>query len=456
VTLQRRAFLAAAPLLLAATVRAQTRDVAAGKDSSPIAVHSAIAPMTNLVVAASMAAPLSAARASEETSPDAHLLDAPAAPLDLAGNLHSQAARTVAEWKASRAPNAAAEPSETASVLLPHESINFDGSAPQSDEVLALVGRLRIDSAAIGRAISDSRTLNEATLRLNGMGLFTLSQLHALGVAEVRERMLLQALWRRTAPFIAAPFPTDSSWGVPALKVATSRATYFVHGLNHGSFVVSHRGDVLRAVRKIAAEGHALYSEQNFPINYGYTYGRETRDHVISPAGQVLVQGAAQGFSAAAVRLTRILGDVLRGGGALLTGGWLALTPANPPASVLFLLFAASAAGLAAAPWVRRLAMLRRAAVNRRDGYFDDADHFEGLAKHTMTGKADLEALRTLELPGALRAEEDLWSRRSRAIADAVAEDAAARGSGEVHLIVGAAHAHETAWRLAHPEERRS
>ena len=58
--------------------------------------------------------------------------------------------------------------------------------------------------------------------------------------------------------------------------------------------------------------------------------------------------------------------------------------------------------------------------------------------------------MRSLELPQPLGAQEgDVFSIRSRAIADAVAAHAAAAGAKTVHLIVGNMHVHEVAWRLA-------
>jgi hypothetical protein len=53
------------------------------------------------------------------------------------------------------------------------------------------------------------------------------------------------------------------------------------------------------------------------------------------------------------------------------------------------------------------------------------------------------------ELPYPFGAENDQFSIRLRAIADAVAGAAAATGAKTVHRIVGHMHAHEVAVRLA-------
>lgn len=95
--------------------------------------------------------------------------------------------------------------------------------------------------------------------------------------------------------------------------------------------------------------------------------------------------------------------------------------------------------------WKRRLL----AEGARGEGLEDIADQYADEAAHFFVAKPDLEVLRGLELPQPLGATDDALSARSRAIADAVANAAAAAGASDVHLVVGHLHAHEVAWRLA-------
>ena len=74
----------------------------------------------------------------------------------------------------------------------------------------------------------------------------------------------------------------------------------------------------------------------------------------------------------------------------------------------------------------------------RADGFVDIADQYDDEAENFIVANPDLDVLRSLELPQPLGA-----------IADAVASDAAATGASAVHVLVGALHAHEVAWRLA-------
>ena len=100
-------------------------------------------------------------------------------------------------------------------------------------------------------------------------------------------------------------------------------------------------------------------------------------------------------------------------------------------------------------PYLRMLRR-RRAAAARAEGLEDIADQYADEARGFFVAKPDLEVLRGLELPLPLGSSASAaYSIRSRAIADAVAADAAAVGAKTAHLIVGHLHAHEVAWRLA-------
>jgi hypothetical protein len=264
-------------------------------------------------------------------------------------------------------------------------------------------------------------------------------------------RFLLTRIWRKSAPALPASFAVDESWAIPALVVERDGTTFFVHAVPHGQLAPPRRGAVLALARHVSAAGRALYSEQNLPAYYGYTAGRETLDHAAADGYPVSVVAAAPGFTKASMLVKRVIDWAVSPGTAVAATIWAALSPDQPLpwlalAAALALAFAVLTGGLPYLRWKRR----RRAAAARRDGFADQAEQYADEARHFFVAKPDLEILRGLELPQPLGGQVgDVYSIRSRAIADAVSADAAVSAAKDVHLVVGHMHAHEVAWRLA-------
>ena len=94
---------------------------------------------------------------------------------------------------------------------------------------------------------------------------------------------------------------------MPALKVERAGVTYFVHAVAHGQGGAPRRSAVLSLVRALAAEGRALYSEQNLPAYYGFKAGSETLDHAVAADGTVKVVPAAPGYDSLMLGAKRAL-----------------------------------------------------------------------------------------------------------------------------------------------------
>lgn len=365
--------------------------------------------------------------------------------------VRAEAAKAVAAWKAARAEAAGAQTPVTPEATAANLDALFDGSLPTSKRVLDRADSLGLSAGALGLAISESKSVSEAADRLSNLGVLGPKEA-VVARAEVDEfRFLLTRVWRAAAPELPSPYAVDSSWSVPALKVERDGVVYFVHGVAHGQGAPPRRGAVLKLARESVASGDALYSEQNLPAYYGYAAGRETLDHK-APAGYpVTVVNAAPGFTAASLKIKRAIDWAVSPGTAVAAAVWTALHAASPfgwiaLAAALLLAFYTLTGGLPLLRMKRR----RRAAEARAAGLADMAEQYADEAKNFFVAKPDLEVLRGLELPQPLGGiEGDPYSVRSRAIADAVAADAAAKGAKAVHLVVGHLHAHEVAWRLA-------
>lgn len=376
-----------------------------------------------------------------------------------ADEIRAEAEKAVAAWRAGRgvAPvnkNSARTPSPQYS---PNPNLKldalFDGSLPTSKEVLDRAAALGLSEAALGLVIAESATVPETASKLSSLGVLGAKEAALSAPREDEFRFLLTRLWRKAAPAIPGAFPVDKTWSVPALKVERDGTTYFVHAVVHGQTAPPRRGEVLALARDVRAAGRALYSEQNLPAYYGYVAGRETLDHAAPslPATPVTVVAAAPGFTQATLLVKRVIDWVVSPGTAVGAAVWAAVQPGQPwPWIALAAALVFAGLTLTGGLPLLRFKRRRRAAAARRDGLEDIAAQYGDEARNFFNAKPDLEVLRGLELPQPLGAQaDDAFSIRSRAIADAVAADAAAAGAKEVHLVVGHLHAHEVAWRLA-------
>ena len=298
----------------------------------------------------------------------------------------------------------------------------------------------------------DSNTPADAAVRLTSLGVLGPLERSLASTDEDSFRFLLVRLWNAAASGIPSEFPVDKSFPVPALKVVRDGVIFYVHGVSHGQLSPPRRASVLRLASRLTASGTPLYSEQNLPAYYGYKAGKETLDHRAPDGYPVTLVPAAPGFSRTSLAVKRLIDFAVAPGSALASLAWAALSP------YALLPWLASALTLALAWYIlsaglplQRLRRRRRAADARRDGLDDMAAQFADEARDFFVAAPDLEKLRGLELPQPLGAQAfDPFSIRSRAIADAVAADAAASGAKAAHVVVGHLHAHEVAWRLAH------
>ena len=364
-----------------------------------------------------------------------------------ASDLRSEAARTVAEWKASRQAAPAVVSPEAPSLQL---DALFDGSMPSSKEVLSRAAARGVNEAMLAQALSLSQSPSDAASRLSTLGVLGSKESSLAARNEPEFRFLLTRLWRKTSPSVPAPFPVDKTFRVPALKVERDGIVYLVHGVAHGKYGPPRRGAVLSLIRRASAAGHAVYSEQNLPAYYGYKAGLETLDHAAASGAAAKIVPAAPGFSKPALLLKRAIDWAVAPGSALAALAWVISVPASLFAWLLLPRPAAGAwpappGGPPLMPWRGRAA----AAGARGEGLEDIADQYADEAAHFFVAKPDLEVLRGLELPQPLGATADALSVRSRAIADAVAASAAASGARTAHVVVGHLHAHEVAARLA-------
>lgn len=373
-----------------------------------------------------------------------------------ADDTRAEIAKALAEWKASRSLSSSAKTPASSSAdntSASHPSVQldtlFDGSLPASREVLSRAESLGLQDATVALAISEAVSPSDAAARLSALGVLGSKESTLASSSDAEFRFLLTRLWRKTSASIPAAFEVDKSFGVPALKVVRDGVVYYVHGVAHGQLGAPRRSAILSLARKVASSGHALYSEQNLPAYYGYKSGFETLDHAIGSPAKVVP--AAPGFTRVALLLKRAIDWAVSPGSALGALVFLLVSPTSQLAWVLvpilgFLAWYTLTGGLPWMRWKRR----RLAAGARADGLEDIAEQYADEAKNFFVAKPDLEVLRGLELPQPLGAQEnDPYSIRSRAIADAVAADAAASGAKTVHLVVGHLHAHEVAWRLA-------
>jgi len=362
----------------------------------------------------------------------------------ISDDVRREAAKSVSDWRAARSAAIPETSAQTESVRL---DALFDGSLPTSNEVLDRARILGLNDSVLAQTLSDSRSQEDAAARLSALGVLGRKEAALAGPEEAVFRFLLTRVWRKTAPSIPAAAAVDKSFAIPALKVERDGITYYVHAVAHGQAGAPRRGALLSMVRSLHAASREVYSEQNLPAYYGYRAGFETLDHAGGATPKIVA--AAPGYDDATLFLKRALDWAVSPGSALAALAWVVAFPASPWGWILLPLLAALAAytltgGLPYMAWKRR----RLAAGARAEGLEDIAEQYADEAKHFFVSKPDLGILRGMELPQPLGATDDRLSFRSRAIADAVAKDAAAKGTATVHLVVGHLHAHEVAARL--------
>ncbi|MCM2305023.1 MAG: hypothetical protein NDJ72_09995, partial [Elusimicrobia bacterium] len=284
----------------------------------------AVSPTPNSVVLPALTPPSVAVSVSVQTPSALARSAAPAA--SKAADIRREAAKAVSDWRSSHAASPAPAPAENPSLEL--DSL-FDGSLPASREVLARASSRGISDAVLARALSASLSPSDAAARLSSLGVLGSMESDLAARNEPEFRFLLTRLWRKTSSSVPSPFPVDKSLRVPALRVERDGVVYFVHGVAHGQFGPPRRGAVLSLVRRAAAAGHALYSEQNLPAYYGYKAGFETLDHAAVPGAPLAVVPAAPGLTRAALLLKRAIDWAVAPGSALAALAWAAASPAS-------------------------------------------------------------------------------------------------------------------------------
>lgn len=327
---------------------------------------------------------------------------------------------------------------------------------PKARALLERAASRGVPFAALAAALRSAESQSAAAANLAALGV--------LGPGEYSPKRSLDfhyallRLWHEVSP--AEALPVDRSLPVPALTARKDGITYFIHGVVHGQVRPAGRGRVRSLVERLQSRGLPLYSEQNLPAAYGFSWGWETLDHASQDGSPARLRPAFETAGGPLRRAVARLIDLAAAPGSLLAPlAWLAGDPASPWA---WLLLAALAAGNLAIltsllPWRRFLSRLAAERAERELSDEDMAHHYRAhaalaqRAASTVEGSARVELPMPLklDLPEPIRTEQALGvSRRSKAIADAVAADAAKTGASEVHVLVGINHAHEVAWHL--------
>lgn len=241
----------------------------------------------------------------------------------------------------------------------------------------------------------------------------------------------------------------DDSWAVPAVRVERGGVSYLIHPVAHGRLMPHNRGAVARLARQVEKSGGALYWEQNLPAFYGVPAGREVGDHAALVDAPVTVVPADRPETRAAALRRRAEATLVYALPAA-AAAWAAYSPLEPAAWLL--LAAVGAFAWAAATSLRPLmrgAHIRDAVEAGSLGMGDLAVRLSREAEVWFARRLDARALGRLDLPLPLADAADPVVRRSVALADAVAADAAAK---EVHVVAGYRHAYHMADRLAGPK----
>lgn len=307
-----------------------------------------------------------------------------------------------------------------------------------------------VSKKAIAQALTSAKNPADAVARLAALGLLAPDVYASFGNdAAVVFDTPLRRLWLEVAPEAEKPYVVDRSFPVPAFKVEKDGVTYFVHGIVHGQLRPAGRGAVLQTVKAVEARGAALYSEENLPSFYGYSYGLETLDHGVESDAAAPLSAPAAGL-ALKNRLSDMATFALASVGAWKIAERLAESPSSP---LLWAVLAALLAGV----WVyatSKLPLLRffdrlRARRLRAQGLTELAELAEAESAAIYTPKLTPETIAALELPLPLGSSNGWVSRRSRAMAAAAKADAVKSGAKEVHIVAGWRHAPEIASTLS-------
>lgn len=238
----------------------------------------------------------------------------------------------------------------------------------------------------------------------------------------------------------------DDSWAVPAVRVERGGVAYYIHPVAHGQLMPHGRGAVARLARQVEKAGGALYWEQNLPAFYGVPRGREVRDHAVLTDDPVTVLPADRPETRLAALRRRAEAALVYGLPAA-AAAWALNSPAEPAAWVLLAALGAFAwAALTSLRPLMRGAHIRDAIEAGSLGMTDLARRLSREAEVWFASRLDARALGRLDVPLSLADAADPVVRRSVALADAVAADAAA---AEVHVVAGYRHAYHMADRLA-------
>jgi hypothetical protein len=300
--------------------------------------------------------------------------------------------------------------------------------------------------AQAGKAIAESGSVEQALAKLVEGGLLKQNEVPSDATDKL---FLLRRLWDGAAPSYAeGKVAVDASWAVPALKVEKEGTTYLIHPVAHGQLYPPNKRSVLALVKQIEKSGGLLLSEEGLPAHYGFSHGLETLDHRVNDGQPLLVDAAAQGYPAWALKAVQA-GIAAVFLAPLLFGLKLII---DEPTLLSIIPTAAYAAFLAVIrtgllPYYRLRDLLDARAVAKL-GADDQARQYRREANALHKKKLDpLEVLR-LHLPPGPGAEHDSFSARSEAMAGAAVEQAAAVKAKVVHVLAGYKHAAEIGWRL--------
>jgi hypothetical protein len=287
-------------------------------------------------------------------------------------------------------------------------------------EVQVRAAEAGVAPETVAQHIQAAASLSDLQARFEASGLLKAGELDAKDEGGwMTLRYITHRLWAETPAKAKPAVEIDESRAIPSLVIPSQGVAYHIHGIAHGSVRPIQPNRVARLVSSLKKEGAALYSEQNLPAFYHYGYGVETLDHRVLSGQEIALRDvpAMKGLAAAAsLALHRLLSWIL---------------PSSRP---YFL-------------W--RFASLSRQAAEL--GCADMADYFARLGPGVYGRPWNLARALAAHLPMPLKAaiQPDVAA-RSKAMAEIIAKDAAAKGLKEVHILTGVNHAAELAWYLTH------
>lgn len=328
----------------------------------------------------------------------------------------------------------------TAVVPAPSLTPSLSLAAPVLPAVNAALPTLAVQAKpAVAAALAAAPDRPSAQTALDSLGVA------AEPVADrsaVDESLFWSNLWDASG---GVRHSVDDSWAVPAVRVERGGVSYFIHPVAHGQLMPHRRGAVARLAREVKERGGALYWEQNLPAFYGIPAGREVRDHAVLTDSPVTVVPADRAETRAAAWKRRAEAAVVY---ALPTAAaaWAVYAPLEPAAWLLLAALGAFAwAAATSLRPIRRLAHFNDAMEAGRLGMGQLALRLKRETEVWFARRLDARELGRLDVPLSLADAADPVVRRSVALADAVAADAAA---AEVHVVAGYRHAYHMADRL--------